>query len=90
MGNTDWNRLRNMTDEEIEKNAMEDPDALPMTREEWSSAEVVMPENKDAAVKLRLKPSTLNWFRSKGKGYQTLMTSVLESYMQHEEKKRAH
>lgn len=32
--NTDWERLANMTEEEIEANALSDPDNLPMTDED--------------------------------------------------------
>lgn len=34
VGRTDWDRLRNMTEEEIEAAALSDPDAQPMTDEE--------------------------------------------------------
>ncbi|PNW65301.1 UNVERIFIED_CONTAM: hypothetical protein BEN50_03905 [Euhalothece sp. KZN 001] len=40
-GNTDWERLRNMTEEEIERNALDDPDALPYTEEELEQFEPV-------------------------------------------------
>ena len=33
-GKTDWERLRNMTEEEIEANALSDPDNPPLTDEE--------------------------------------------------------
>src|SRR6478752_6016028 len=33
---TDWERLRNMTEEEIEANALSDPDNPPLTEEELS------------------------------------------------------
>jgi putative transcriptional regulator len=34
VGKTDWKRLRQMTDEEIEAAALSDPDAQPLTEEE--------------------------------------------------------
>jgi putative transcriptional regulator len=37
VGRTDWERLRNMTDEEVEAAALSDPDAQPMTDEELAS-----------------------------------------------------
>jgi len=37
VGRTDWERVRNMTDEEIEAAALSDPDAQPMTDEELAS-----------------------------------------------------
>jgi putative transcriptional regulator len=35
---TDWERLRRMTDEEIEAAALSDPDALPLTDEQLAQA----------------------------------------------------
>jgi hypothetical protein len=35
---TDWERLENMTDEEIEEAALGDPDNPPMTEEKWTFA----------------------------------------------------
>jgi putative transcriptional regulator len=35
---TDWERVRNMTDEEVEAAALSDPDALPLTDEELARA----------------------------------------------------
>jgi len=38
---TDWSRLREMTDEEVHTAAMADPDARPMTDAEWNAARKV-------------------------------------------------
>lgn len=35
---TDWQHLRDMTDEEVQAAAMKDPDARPMTDAEWDAA----------------------------------------------------
>jgi putative transcriptional regulator len=37
VGRTDWERLKKMTDEEVEAAALSDPDAQPMTDEELAS-----------------------------------------------------
>jgi uncharacterized protein (DUF4415 family) len=81
-GKTDWERLRNMTDEDIEKAVAEDPDAAPILDENfWKNAVVVSPGTK-IATSVRLDRDVLTWFRAKGKGYQTRINAVLRSYMQ--------
>ncbi len=43
-GQTDWDRVDAMTDEEIEQNALDDPDSLPITDEMWNEAKVIFPQ----------------------------------------------
>lgn len=43
---TDWERLRNMTEEEAVRNAEADPDAQPLTEEQLSRMKVVNPNHK--------------------------------------------
>jgi hypothetical protein len=43
-GQTDWARVDAMTEEEIEQNALSDPDNQPLTDEFWDEAEVIFPE----------------------------------------------
>ncbi|MFW5667346.1 MAG: hypothetical protein ACOC2Z_17705, partial [Coleofasciculus sp.] len=45
VGQTDWERLRNMTEEEIEQNALDDPDSYPYTEEELEQIEPVVYRN---------------------------------------------
>lgn len=40
-GKTDWERVHNMTEEEIEQNALDDPDNPPLTDEELEQLEPV-------------------------------------------------
>jgi len=42
---TDWERLRNMTEEEIEQNALDDPDNPPWTEEELEKVESIVYHN---------------------------------------------
>lgn len=44
-----------------------------------------MPEPKKP-VTLRVDADVLAWFRSQGKGYQTLMNAVLKGYADHHRK----
>jgi hypothetical protein len=43
-GQTDWARLDAMTEEEVEQNALNDPDNQPLTDEFWVKTEVIFPE----------------------------------------------
>lgn len=46
----------------------------------WDDAEIVYPEPKQP-ITLRVKQSVLQHFKRDGKGYQTRMNAVLESYV---------
>lgn len=45
----------------------------------WQNAKLVMPEGTQQ-VTLRVKTSVLEAYKATGKGYQTRMNAVLESY----------
>jgi uncharacterized protein (DUF4415 family) len=87
-GNTDWARLDAMTEEEIEANALSDPDAPPLSDDFWKDAIVIVREPK-RPVQLRLDPDVLLWFKSQGPGYQTRINAVLRSYMNAQESRTA-
>ena len=46
----------------------------------WKNAELVEPDRTEQ-VTLRVKRSVLSYFKSSGKGYQTRINKVLESYV---------
>jgi len=77
---TDWARVNAMTEEEIERNAAEDPDNPPWTEEEWARARVVFPQGKEP-VTLRLDKDILHWFKQRGRGYQTRINAVLRAFV---------
>jgi len=77
---TDWDALRRMTDDEVERRAGADPDAQPTDEEFWADAKLVMPKTK-TPVSIRVDDDVLFWFKSFGKGYQTKMNAVLRAYM---------
>lgn len=79
---TDYARLDAMTDEEITAAAESDPDARPMTDEEWARGELLLARATKAPVTLRIDPDVLAWFKSAGAGYQTRMNAVLRRYME--------
>jgi uncharacterized protein (DUF4415 family) len=78
---TDWARLDAMTEEEIERNAADDPDNPPWTDEDWANARVVWPQGK-APVTLRLDNDIIAWFKHQGRGYQTRINAVLRAFVE--------
>ena len=46
----------------------------------WSKAALVLPEPK-TAISIRVDGDVLEWFKSQGRGYQSLMNAVLKSYV---------
>jgi len=71
---TDWDRLRAMTDDEIHTAALSDPDAPPTDEAFWKGARVVMPTRKET-VTIRLDADLLDWFRRE-RGYQTRINAI--------------
>ena len=78
---TDWKRVRALTDEDIDRAIADDPDAAPeLTEEEWARARVVWPQGK-APVTLRLDKDIIAWFKLHGRGYQTRINAVLRAFV---------
>ena len=48
----------------------------------FREATLVLPKPK-AVVTLRVDADVLQWFKDRGKGYQTLMNAVLKEYSRH-------
>ena len=66
---TDWERLRNLTDEEIEASIADDPDWQEFKHLDWSEAVLVIPPKKQA-ISIRLDEDVLDYFKTDGAGYQ--------------------
>lgn len=84
---TDWERVRNMTDEEIEASIDHEEEG----EFDWDTARVTMepPVPTKKQLTLRLDPEIIEWFKEKGPGYQTRMNRVLRSYMEAQREKEA-
>ena len=78
VGQTDWKRLAETTEEEIAEQAREDGTEF---SEEWWAEAVVMPPIKEA-MSMRIDGDVLAWFRQSGRGYQTRMNAVLRRFME--------
>ncbi len=79
-GHTDWDRLRAMTEEDIERAIADDPD-WDGADVDWSKA-VMMPPQIKKAVSIRLDQDILDFFKAAGRGYQTRINAILRSYME--------
>ena len=80
-GRADWKRLRALGDREIRQALRADPDAAPEAALEWfRRARIVLPQPKQA-VSIRLDGEVLDWFKRRGRGYQTRINAVLRAYV---------
>ena len=78
---TDWERLRQLTDEEIGAAARTAPDS-PLLDAEWlQAARLVMPSGEKEQISIRLDEEVVAFFRSQGHGYQTRINDVLNAYV---------
>jgi len=82
---TDWERVRALTYEEIEAAIASDPDEAGW-EVDWSTAMAGIPGPKEQ-ITLRIDGDIVNWFKDTGKGYQTRINTVLRRYV--EAQKRA-
>jgi uncharacterized protein (DUF4415 family) len=74
-GKTNWKKLRQSND-----NAIDYTENPPTDEKFWEFAEVVMPSHKKH-ISVRFDEDVINFFKDKGKGYQSMMNAVLRSYM---------
>ena len=57
---TDWERVDALTDEDIEKAALSDPDDPPTEADFWKDATVVMPENMEEYTQRQIREALVN------------------------------
>lgn len=87
-GKTDWKRVGALTDKEIERAIVDDPDAAPLLDDDWfRDAEVVRPDKQ--MISIRLDNEILKYFRNTGPRWQTRINSVLKAYVKAKDRKRA-
>ena len=87
---TDWDRVRRMTDQEIETAIADDPDWAEVKDIDWSKADIRDPFKK-RAISIRVDEDVLAFFKREGAGYQRRINAVLRSYVEQKKstKKRA-
>lgn len=77
---TDWKRLRNLRDDEIDKSEISEP-----TPEQFARAiarKGLKPVTRKRQVTLRLDSDVLDWLKAQGPGYQTRINRLLRAYME--------
>ena len=77
---TDWDRINAMTEEEIERNALEENRRLGIPDDWYKAAYAVYPVEKER-ITIRIDKDVLDHFREKGKGYQSRINAVLRTFM---------
>ena len=77
-GRADLDRLRRVTDREIESTSP--PELADLPEGFWEEAAVVHPEPKKP-ISLRVDADVLRWFKAQGPRYQSRMNAVLRAYM---------
>ena len=73
---TDWERLEALKDEDIDFS-----DIPPLNDTFFKNAKLRLPRPK-ATITMRVDPDVLDWFKKKGKGYQTRINAVLRMYIE--------
>jgi uncharacterized protein (DUF4415 family) len=76
---TDWRRVNALTGKKLEASIKSDPDE-PGSEPDWTRTVADLPAPKDH-INIRIDHDVLQWFKSRGKGYQTLMNNVLRAFV---------
>jgi uncharacterized protein (DUF4415 family) len=80
---TNWAKVKTMSQPDVERMADEDEGPL---LDSWEKTIIVgVPEPKKD-VHIRLEPAVLRWFKSHGPGYQTRINTVQRSFVQARER----
>ena len=77
---TDWHKANRITGERLEASIRADPDDI-QGEPDWAQATMGVPAPKDH-INIRIDHDVLQWFRSNGKGYQTLINNALRAFVQ--------
>ena len=85
---TDLARVQAKSEEELERDIASDPDFASVPEDWTEAAETVMPTPK-RLISLRLDNDVVDWFKSRGPGYQTRINAVLRAFVQQAGKGRA-
>jgi uncharacterized protein (DUF4415 family) len=82
-GRTDWERVRNMTEEEIEAAAASDRDNPPTDEEFWRDARTIYPDSpRYEVIPLHIDLDLLEWFKGRRRLYQDEINAALRAYME--------
>jgi uncharacterized protein (DUF4415 family) len=77
---TDWAKIKATTEADIESSIATDPDEA-QSEPDWAQAVMGVPPHKEH-INIRIDHDVLEWFRARGRGYQTMMNNVLRAFVQ--------
>ena len=77
---TNWDKVDAVTGAKLDASIRADADDV-QGEPDWTQAIVGIPAPKDH-INIRIDHDVLQWFRSNGKGYQTLINNVLRAFVQ--------
>lgn len=82
---SDWEHVRNLSEADLERAIAEDPDSDPPMLEPpqgWNAlVQVIAPKTPKKLMSLRLDQEVVDFFKVRGRGYQTAMNGVLLAYV---------
>jgi len=79
---TDWERVRAMTEDEVERGSALDPENPAWTKAELAAARLIRPTaERKIPVSIRLDREVLEYFKRQGPGYQSRIGSVLLAFV---------
>ncbi len=90
-GNTDWDRVNSITDEELEKMVKNDPEDVYLSDEELKNGtwyqkgewlKQFSEPKKKTQITLRLDEDLIDFFRQTGSGYQTRINNALRAFVE--------
>ncbi len=79
---TDWARVDAMTEAELEAAIASDPDWADIPRDWYQHAKPHYPEVMRRAVRLRLDPDLIAWFKRPGPGYGARINAALRVFVE--------
>jgi uncharacterized protein (DUF4415 family) len=77
---TNWAKAGAMTGAKLEASIRADPDDV-YGEPDWTQTVMGIPGPKEY-INIRVDHDVLQWFKSNGRGYQTLMNNVLRAFVQ--------
>ncbi len=76
---TNWDHIDNLKDNEIDFS--DSPEISPKMFAKAILRKGLQPVSNKTSLTLRLDQDVLNWFKKKGRGYQTRINALLRAYM---------
>lgn len=84
---TDLNRVRAMSEAELERAIASDPDWNEVPANWYESAQAIVPTQK-RLISVRLDSDVIDWFKAQGPGYQSRINAVLRVFMRQNRNRR--